>query len=75
MIKSLVTAATLTIALTGYALAQDTAPGSPAGTKPMTPEPMMHMHKVMRPMHHHPTHHPKHHTMAGPMASPTDAPK
>jgi hypothetical protein len=75
MTKSLVTAAALTIGLTGYAFAQDTAPGSPAGTKPMTPEPMMNIHHPMHPMHHHPTHHPKHHAMAAPMASPTDAPK
>ena len=76
MIKSLVTAAALTISLTGYAFAQDTAPGAPAGTKPMAPEPVTQMmHHPMHTMHHHPTHHPKHHTMAAPMASPTDAPK
>ena len=34
IIKSLVTAATLTLALTGHAFAQDTAPGAPAGSKP-----------------------------------------
>ena len=76
MIKDLVTAATLTIALTGYALAQETAPGAPAGTKPMAPEPMTQMmHHPMHTMHHHPSHHPKHHTAAAPMASPTDVPK
>jgi hypothetical protein len=76
MMKSLVTAATLTVGLTGYAFAQDTAPGAPAGTKPMTPEPMTQMmHHHMHAAHHHPSHHPKHHTAAAPMASPIDAPK
>ena len=76
MINSLVTAAALTISLTGYSFAQDTAPGAPAGTKPMAPEAVTQMmHHPMHTMHHHPTHHPKHHTMAAPMASPTDAPK
>ena len=61
MIKSLVTAAAFTMGLTGYAFAQDTAPGSPAGTKPMTPEPITQMHHPMNAVHHHPSHHPKHH--------------
>jgi hypothetical protein len=39
MVKTFVAAIVLTIGLGGYAVAQDTAPGSPAGTKPMTPEP------------------------------------
>jgi hypothetical protein len=83
MIKSLVIAAALTVSLTGYAFAQDTAPGAPAGTKPVTPPPITDMantagKSMHHPMHatkHHPTHHPKHHTPAAPMASPTDAPK
>jgi hypothetical protein len=83
IIKSLVTAATLALALTGHAFAQDTAPGAPAGSKPVTPPPITDMaktatksmHQPMHSMHHHPTQHPKHHTMAAPMASPTDAPK
>jgi hypothetical protein len=83
MIKSLVIAAALTVSLTGYAFAQDTAPGAPAGTKPVTPPPITDMANTAgKPMHHpmhatkhHPTHHPKHHTPAAPMASPTDAPK
>ena len=66
MVKTFVAAIVLTIGLGGYAVAQDTAPGSPAGTKPMTPEPVMHMH-------HH-SMHPKHHDMAAPMAAPADAP-
>jgi predicted secreted protein len=41
MVKTFVAAIVLTIGLGGYAVAQDTAPGSPAGTKPMTPEPMI----------------------------------
>jgi hypothetical protein len=75
MVKVFVAAIVLTIGIGGYAVAQDTAPGSPAGTKPMTPAPMMHMH---HPMHHHAhrhSMHPKHHDMAAPMAAPADAPK
>jgi hypothetical protein len=71
MVKVLVAAIVLTIGIGSYAVAQDTAPGSPAGTKPMTPAPMMHMH-------HHTHRHsmrPKHHDMAAPMAAPADAPK
>jgi hypothetical protein len=75
MIKSLVTATALTIGLSGYAFAQETVTGAPAGTAPMTPPPITHMHNPMHATHHHPSHHPKHHTAAAPMASPTDAPK
>jgi hypothetical protein len=75
MIKSLVTAAALTIGLTGYAFAQDTAPGAPAGTKPMTPRANDADASPDGRLHHHPSHHPKHHIAAAPMASPTDAPK
>ena len=39
MIKSLVVAAALSIGLAGYALAQNTIPGAPAGTAPETPAP------------------------------------
>ena len=38
MIKSLVAAA-LIVGLAGYAFAQETFPGAPAGTAPMTPVP------------------------------------
>jgi hypothetical protein len=38
MIKSLVAAA-LIVGLAGYAFAQETVPGAPAGTAPMTPVP------------------------------------
>jgi hypothetical protein len=75
MIKSLVAAAALTIGLAGYAFAQETAPGAPAGTAPMTPAPMMHMHHHMHHHHHmHRTHH-MHHGRAAPMAAPAEAPK
>jgi hypothetical protein len=37
MIKSLVVAAALTIGLAGYAFAQNTITGAPAGTAPETP--------------------------------------
>jgi hypothetical protein len=75
MTKSLVVAAALTLGLTGYALAQNTVTGAPAGTAPMTPEPVMRMHHPMRNTKHHRTHKPKHHDAAAPMAAPTDAPK
>jgi hypothetical protein len=39
MIKSLLVAAVLTIGLAGYATAQDTSPGAPAGNAPTTPAP------------------------------------
>ncbi len=41
MIKSLVAAA-LVVGLAGYAVAQETVPGAPAGTAPMTPAPGTH---------------------------------
>ena len=39
MIKNLVVAAALSIGLAGYAFAQDTTTGAPAGTTPVTPAP------------------------------------
>jgi hypothetical protein len=39
MIKSLVIAAALSIGLAGYAFAQNTITGAPAGTAPETPAP------------------------------------
>jgi hypothetical protein len=39
MIKSFVVAAALTIGLAGYAFAQNTVTGAPAGTAPETPAP------------------------------------
>jgi hypothetical protein len=84
MIKSLATAAALTISLTGYAFAQDTAPGAPAGTKPVTPPPITDMAKTATKSMHKPMTHMSMKThkamhlkkpMPAPMASPTDAPK
>ena len=57
MIRSLAAAAVLSLGLTGYALAQATITGAPAGTAPVTAEPMQHHHH-----HHH--HHHMHHEMA-----------
>ena len=84
MIKSLVTAAALTIGLAGYALAQNTITGAPAGTAPETPAPgtpvpipgtmgaptaaPTHMHHHV--VHHHVNHHVHHH-----MAASAEAPK
>jgi hypothetical protein len=42
MIKSLVVAAALSIGLAGYAFAQNTITGAPAGTAPETPAPGVH---------------------------------
>ena len=84
MIKSLVTAAALTIGLAGYAFAQNTITGAPAGTAPETPAPgtpvpipgtmgaptaaPTHMHHHV--VHHHVNHHVHHH-----MAASAEAPK
>ena len=70
MIKTLAAAAVLSLGLSGYALAQSTITGAPAGTAPETAEPMpMHHH------HHHQSHHHHHHHMhAAPMAAPAPAP-
>jgi hypothetical protein len=82
MIKSLAAVAALTIGLTGYAFAQDTAPGAPAGSKPVTPPPITDLANTASKSMHKPRmsmkmHKPMHHKrpMAAPMASPTDAPK
>jgi hypothetical protein len=42
MLKSFVVAAALTIGLAGYAAAQNTVTGAPAGTAPETPAPGTH---------------------------------
>jgi len=39
MVKSLIVAAAFTISLAGYAFAQNTVTGAPAGTAPETPAP------------------------------------
>ena len=79
MIKSLVTAAALTIGLAGYAFAQNTITGAPAGTAPETPAPIpgmmaaptgvAHAHHVV---HHHVVHH---HVVHHHMAASAEAPK
>ena len=60
MIKTLVIAAALSLGLAGYAVAQETTTGAPAGTAPMTAEPPMHHHHQH---HHHHHHHHWHHHM------------
>ena len=81
MIKSLVAAAALTIGLAGYAFAQETVPGAPAGTAPMTPAPGtpvpvpgMTPAPMGSHMHHHVHHHHHHHSHHD-MAAPAEAPK
>jgi hypothetical protein len=73
MIKTLAAAAVLSLGLSGYALAQSTITGAPAGTAPETaepPAPMMHHHH-----HHHHVHHYHHHMHhMAPEAAPAPAP-
>jgi hypothetical protein len=61
MIKSIVVAAALTIGFAGYAVAQETVTGAPAGTASVNAEPPMHHHHHH---HHHHYHHHHHHMMA-----------
>lgn len=75
MIKMSIAAVAFTIGLSGYALAQETTTGAPAGTAPMKPAPMQTMMK-----HHLPRHHPTqrmHHgrTTAPKMTAPAEVPK
>jgi hypothetical protein len=65
MIKTLAAAAVLSLGLTGYAVAQATVTGAPAGTAPETAEPVIHHHH-----HHHHHHHYMHHDMAAPAPAP-----
>ena len=88
MIKSLVTAAALTIGLAGYAFAQNTITGAPRWYRPgdpppqappprsqgLTPAPTGYLHVHHHVVHHH-VHHHMHHHMAAPMAAPAEAPK
>jgi hypothetical protein len=75
MIKSHVVAAVVSLGLAGYAVAQETTTGAPAGTasvnhEPPGPGPTMHRHH-----HHHYVHHHHHHHMApAPEAAPAPAP-
>jgi len=67
MIKSCLVASAIAIGLAGYALAQETTPGSPMRNAPMTQEPgggmvpttrhLVHHHHVY---HHHYAYHPRH---------------
>jgi hypothetical protein len=89
VIKSPVAASLLAISLPGYALAQATVTGAPAGTASMPPAPgtpapipgmmpapMAAGNKHHRTHMHKPTHHMHmHKPMAAPMAAPADAPK
>jgi hypothetical protein len=75
MIKSLVVAAVLSLGLAGYAVAQETTTGAPAGTASVNHEPpgpgsMMHHHHHHHYVHHH--HHP--HMAPAPDAAPAPAP-
>jgi hypothetical protein len=70
MIKTLVTAAALSLGLAGYALAQETAPGAPAGTAPATAEPPMVEHHHHHHHHHHHIYHHHHHHHMAPEAAP-----
>jgi hypothetical protein len=72
MIKTLAAAAVLSLGLAGYAVAQETAPGSPAGTASVNAEPPMPMHHHHH--HHYVHHHHHHHHHAAPMAAPATAP-
>jgi hypothetical protein len=72
MIKTLAAAAVLSLGLAGYAVAQETAPGSPAGTASVNAEPPMTHHHHHHYVHHH--HHHHHHMHAAPMAAPAPAP-
>ena len=82
MIKRLVTAAALTIGLAGYAFAQNTITGAPAGTAPEAPAPGtpapipgMMPAPTESHMHHHVVHHHVHHHMHHHMAASAEAPK
>jgi hypothetical protein len=70
MIRTLAAAAVLSIGLGGYALAQSTVTGAPAGTAPETAEPMHHVHHHVH--HHH--HHHMHHVTAAPARASAPAP-
>jgi hypothetical protein len=64
VIKTLVTAAVLSLGLAGYAVAQETVTGAPAGTASVNAEPPMHHH------HHHHWHWHHHHHMMAPAPAP-----
>jgi hypothetical protein len=73
MIKSLVIAAVVSLGLAGYAVAQETTTGAPAGTASVNhepPGPVGHHHHHY--VHHH--HHHHHHMAPVPEAVPAPAP-
>jgi hypothetical protein len=73
MIKSLVIAAVVSLGLAGYAVAQETTTGAPAGTASVNhepPGPVGHHHHHY--VHHH--HHHHHHMAPVPEAAPAPAP-
>jgi hypothetical protein len=67
MIKSLVIAASVSLGLAGYAVAQETTTGAPAGTASVNHEPPGPM------VHHHHHHHHVHHHHAAPAPAPAPA--
>jgi hypothetical protein len=75
MIKSLVVAAVVSLGLAGYAVAQETTTGAPAGTASVNHEPPgpvgRHHHHYF---HHHHWHHHHHHMAPAPEAAPAPAP-
>jgi hypothetical protein len=75
MIKTLAAAAVLSLGLAGYAVAQETTTGAPAGTASVNHEPPtpMHHHHHHHYVHHHHHHHHHMHHMA-PEAAPAPAP-
>jgi hypothetical protein len=73
MIKTLSAAAILSLGLTGYALAQSTVTGAPAGTAPETAEPPAVHHHHHYHHHHHHWHHHHHHMAPAPEAAPAPA--
>ena len=75
MIKSLVVAAVVSLGLAGYAVAQETTTGAPAGTASVNhepPGPVGHHHHHY--FHHHHWHHHHHHMAPAPEAAPAPAP-
>jgi len=75
MIKTLAAAAILSLGLAGYAVAQETAPGSPAGTASVNAEPPVeHHHHHHHHWHHHHWHHHHHHMAPATEAAPAPAP-
>jgi hypothetical protein len=75
VIKTLVTAAVLSLGLGGYAFAQSTITGAPAGTVPVTAEPMSHHHHHHHHWHWHHHHHHMHEMAPAPVPAAPAAPQ